>query len=263
MKLIILLTILVLSFACGIKSVADERTSAKVNTSNSSRSTENSAEFNANSYVPPPSERNNVDQAKRKEIEEQNKKFRDVPDAFKSVDFKNFSYPTKSMKGVIKLKNGEFEYEDRKVCDNHFGGLRDVFYVNSKNDYSKQALVFLTDVACGCGSCDGGSILIYLYDIRNNKPVLFWRYATGSYAYGGGLKSFQLKDKKITVEEFAKCSDEDAKINGECNSKFSTKNVIRTNLVFNGKTFITKSEETIETPVTNVMNYQTEISIDN
>src|SRR6266480_1390927 len=41
-------------------------------------------------------------------------KQKDVPVAFRRIDFKNFSYPTTSRMGTIHLKDGTYEVEDRK-----------------------------------------------------------------------------------------------------------------------------------------------------
>lgn len=84
---------------------------------------------------------------------------------------------------------------------------------------------------------------------------------TGSLDYGSGLKSFRVKDKKITVEEFGKCSAEEQKINWQCGSKFSAKDVVRKTFGSAGKKFVQKSTETIISPASNVKNYQPEINI--
>jgi hypothetical protein len=55
-----------------------------------------------------------IDEMQRKEIEARNAEFEVVPDEWKHIDFENFTSPTSRMKGFIHLKNGEFEYSNRK-----------------------------------------------------------------------------------------------------------------------------------------------------
>lgn len=189
-------------------------------------------------------------------------KFRIVPEEFKLIDFKNFTYPTGMMKGKIEMKNGGFVFEDRKECDNHFGDLKDVFYLDLKGDRSKTALVIINDVACGCGSCDGGSHALYLYDAAENKPELLWKYQTGSTGFGDGMKFLSVADKRITLEFFEKLSDEDAEKEPYKSTKFRAKNVRRETFAFNGKTFAKIDTRRIATNELDVKNYKTEIVIE-
>ncbi len=158
------------------------------------------------------------------------------------------------------MKNGGYVYDFQD--DRGWFDFNDVFFVDLTDDGKKEAVVLLWHVSCGA-SCDGGSGLFYVYSIQQSKTNLLWQFETGGLAYGSGLKSFRVKDKKITIEEFGRCSDEEQKVNWQCSSKFSAKNVVRITFSFNGKKFVQKSTEALLTPASNVMNYQPEISISN
>src|ERR1043166_7940078 len=125
----------------------------------------------------------------------------EVPARFQSVDFANFSYPTKYF-GTVKLTSGQYEKAQ------NLGGTTISFgsvdYADLNGDQQPEAVVRLNQLICG-GSCDGGSTLFYFFTIRNRKPVLLSRLETGSVAYTCGLKSFDLRGGKLTLETFRRC----------------------------------------------------------
>ena len=197
-----------------------------------------------------------IEENKRKD----KKKLENIPDSFKKVDFKNFKYPAYHWSiNIIPLKDGGYEY-DYPHSGGEIYGLDAVYYADLTGDTEKEAIVNLSVFSCG-GSCDGGSDIFYVYAIKQNKLKLLWHFQTGSLAYGGGLKSFHVKNKKIVVEEFGRCSSEEEKVNFLCTNKYAGKNVIRLTFGFNRKKIIQESKETIAAPVSNVMNYRAEIII--
>lgn len=211
---------------------------------------------NANNWQKTESEANNIDNTKRDELEVQNEKFRQIPDEFKNVDFKNFRFP------IAKLKNGEFEIfnpnkptEGRQVF-----GLENIYYIDLNGDDIKEAIVFLYAVSCG-GSCDGGRSIIYFYSSQNGKPTLIDTLEMGSRSSGCSLKSFALKDKKISVEQFGSCKENSTFEKDRIYTcKFCVKNLTRSDYHFEKNYKLIKdSVEEIETPEVDVMNYTSEI----
>lgn len=204
------------------------------------------------------SEADKIDNSKRQESEVQNEKFRQIPDEFKNIDFKNFKYP------VGNLKNGELKEDGEKYLGGTTYYFDKVFFLHLNNDNKNEAIVFLSAVSCG-GSCDGGRSIVYFYSIKNGKPKLIDSLEMGSRSSGCSLKSFVLKDKKLFVEQFGKCKKEPTFNKDEIPScKFCIKNQTRTVYHFdkNAKLVLDSIEE-IEKPETNVMNYSAEINIDN
>jgi hypothetical protein len=212
-------------------------------------------DYNSNKPLPVP-----VEQSKQSQFEEQNEKFRIVSEGFKQIDFKNFSYPYKfsynGRKTNFTLKDGgyKFDYTD----DRGWFNFSDVFYVDLTNDDYPEAIVMLWHISCGA-SCDGGANLFYVYTSGQSKLKPLWQFETGSLGYGCGLKSFTVKDKKITMELFGRCSDEkeDSSIMG----KFQVKDTTRLTFSFNGKKFVEEKKELIFVPARSVLNYRAEISI--
>ena len=180
-----------------------------------------------------------------------------IPDEFKEIDFRNMNYPIAGQK-QIKLVDGEFESRyDTKNCDNHFGSLNGIYYVDLNGDGRSEALVDFNYASCGCGSCDGGSHVFYAYRLRNRKVALFWTKSTGGLSYGG-LKSIQVRPRTIVIEEFGKLGDCQP-----CYSKFQAKDVIRTRYIFRGSTFIQQSRKMTKTDMINIMNYPRDVDISN
>lgn len=217
-----------------------------------------SLENNLNSNKPLPVA---VEQSKQNQFEEQNRKFRVVPEEFKQIDFENFSYPYKfsynGRKINFTLKNGgyEFDFEDD---DRGWFNFSDVFYVDLTNDDKPEAIVMLWHVSCGV-SCDGGAGLFYIYSSGQSKLKPLWQFETGSLGYGCGLKSFTVKDKKITMELFGRCFDE--KEEPSSIGKFQVKDTTRLTFGFNGKKFVEEKKEFFSVPERSVLNYRPEINI--
>ena len=250
MKILLPILALLISPACHPPQFKNEPVSARPN------STVNN--YNASNSSSAPNNVPKVEQTKRGEAESQGERFKIAPEDFKHIDFKNYSYPYKFSYGRklnITLKNGEHEYDFRD--DRGWFNLSDVYYVDLTNDGSPEAIVILWHVSCG-GSCDGGAALFYIYTAHQNKLKSVWQYETGSLAYGGGLKSFTVKDRKITMELFGRHFDGTGESSG---GKFQAKDTTRLIFGFNGRKFVEEKKELISVPERSVLNYEPEISI--
>ncbi len=181
-----------------------------------------------------------------------------IPYEFQQVDFRNFSFPMSGRK-AIKLTDGVFESQyDPKDCDNSFDKLNGVYYADLDGDKKQDALVDLVHVSCGCGSCDGGHHILYAFRLKGGQPKLFWRYFTGSYGYGGGLRSLHSRPGSIEIEEFEarNCSEKATAEDVTCFSKGMAKNYVRSTLKFTERTFVQKSTVEIATDPIDVLNYE-------
>ena len=182
-------------------------------------------------------------------------RFRVAPENFWAFDFMNFSYgdyvssdgkrhPLTIRQGVLEDDPGWFE-------------VKDVFYKDLTGDGAIDAIVRLSHVQCDdlCYATD----LFYIYATRNGKLKNLWRYETGSYVYGCGLKSLTLGDKQMVVELFGRCSTQAMVSPGP--AKFLVEDSTFTVFEFDGSRFITKSAKYIVEPMRNVKNWEPEIRI--
>ncbi|MDX6558770.1 MAG: hypothetical protein QOF72_1819 [Blastocatellia bacterium] len=201
-------------------------------------------------------------------------KKQDVPPEFSKIDFKNFSYPMSVdleitadfRRRSVSLKEGSYEYDDRRG----FGGARyeldNVDYVDLTGDGQKEAVVQLSQLICG-GSCDGGSDFFYFYSIADGKPRLLSRLETGSAGYDCGLKSFILKKQVLWVETFRACrfnGVEFRPVNNDPNEtgdKFLTNRFTRFVLRFNGNRFVLSQRTVFPCPEEDRRSYQPKIEI--
>ena len=189
---------------------------------------------------------------------------KDVPPEFEKVDFKNFSYPTTMRKRDIRLKDGSSEYPDPYGGGDTFD-WEGVDFADVTGDGKKDAFVQLHRVSCGV-SCDGGSYLFYVYTARRSKPNLYWRIETGSLGYGCGLKSLDVKGRKVTLELFNRCRlrgvyFEREAADEEFASKFGATEYTRFSFVSNGKRVALKGRQTFPFPQGDAKNYRAQISI--
>ena len=183
--------------------------------------------------------------------------FRVVPANFKEVDFKNFSY------GVHMTSDGKpidltLTQSLKPLNDSGWFELKDVYYKDLTGDRQAEAIVRLSHVACA-GSCDGGAEIFYIYTTRNGKLKNIWRYETGSYAYGCGLKTFTLGNKQIVLQLFGRCARQAMEYPGP--AKFVVEDLTFKVFEFDGSRFLTKTIEFIPEPARDVKNYKPEIRI--
>lgn len=262
MKILFFISVLLLLPNCANQNTAPANESVMVGKSPlSSPTTENKNQVVDGNLTPLSSEDSTaIDEAKRREEEIQTEKLKRVPKQLKKVDFGNFKYPANKGVDIVPLKNGGYEFEYPHSGGETYG-LKEVFYTDLTGDDKKEAIVQISVVSCG-GSCDGGSNNFYVYTVEQNKLKMLWHFETGSLADGGGLKSFRVKNKRITVDEFGKCSAAEEKVNFQCTSKFASKNVIRLTFGFNGKKIARQSEEIIAAPIFDAKNYRAAVSIE-
>ena len=184
--------------------------------------------------------------------------YRIVPETFKHVDFKNHAYGLylyPSAKAIrLTLTNGELELPK----DSGWFALKDVYYKDFTRDGRPEAIVRLSHVECGV-SCDGGSDLFYIFTQRNGQLETLWRYETGSYAYGCGLRSLTISGRQIVLELFGRCKKQ--KVEDPGSSKFLTKDLTFVLFEFDGKRFEQKMIEFFDSSIVNVNNYQPSIYI--
>jgi hypothetical protein len=115
------------------------------------------------------------------------------------IDFRNFTYPNLGSKGRIRVKDGEIEYE----VDHCLQGcwIKGVDYLDFTGDGEDEAIVRLVDhMACGSS---WAAIYYYIYSVRNGRPHLLWRFATGSETHGGH-KDFRIEGKELVFELYGK-----------------------------------------------------------
>ena len=115
-------------------------------------------------------------------------------------------------------------------------------------------------VGCG-GSCDGGAPVFYIYQVQPKGLKSLWQYETGSVAYGCGLKSFAVKRGKIRLEIFGWC-DRKNRTSDSGPGKFMVQNTTRITFGFNGKKIVEEKRAFIDSPMRDVKNYDSDISIE-
>lgn len=189
-----------------------------------------------------------------------NEGFRMVPSNFTHVDFNNRSYgryKTSSANRInINLTNGNYEYSDGDVGESF--DLKDVYFTDVTGDESPEAIVLLWHVQCGV-SCDGGNALFLVYKTQGSSLKEIWRFETGSYAYGCGLKSLTIMKKHFIVQMFGKCLQPQAGYSGP--GKFMVAHTTLSNFRLSGNRFIKRGTDLFFAPVRDVGNYHAQIHI--
>ena len=184
-------------------------------------------------------------------------KLRVVPKDFSEVDFNNFSY------GDYASSDGKpvnLTLNDGKMWDAAgWFNLQAVYYKDLTGDGRPEAIVRLLRLRCH-GSCDGGADWFYVFTTRNGKLKNIWQYATGSYAYGCGLKSFALADKQIVMELFGSCASQGVGYPEQ--SKFAAGDMTYMLFEFDGRHFTTTAIEYIPESARNLKKWEPEIRID-
>ncbi|HVE55836.1 MAG TPA: hypothetical protein VNB22_03345 [Pyrinomonadaceae bacterium] len=198
------------------------------------------------------------------QLEIQNEKFKTVPEEFKNIDFENFSYPTNYPNKTVTLKNGEYEYENKKSLGGGTFSFSNVYFVDLTNDVKKEAFVFLWRVDCG-GSCDGGAPLLYIYSANDRNPRLLWQLELGGMAYDCGLDSLTVSEKKIFFKVFGNCVEKNRELkifeNQYGPGKGASIGLTEFIYEFNGKKFVREKMEHDSGGKIFHMNHQPEISI--
>jgi hypothetical protein len=113
-------------------------------------------------------------------------------------------------------------------------------------------LLWLWHVGCGV-SCDGGNALLFVYRAHRGSLKEIWRFETGSYAYGCGLKSLTIMRKQITVQMFGKCLKPRSGYSGP--GKFMVGNTTLSSFRFSGGRFVKRETEFFYAPIRDVKNF--------
>jgi hypothetical protein len=163
-----------------------------------------------------------------------------------SVDFKNFIYPwypegcaPDYKKRKITLKDGEFVvYADYpKKIENVWITLDDVSYIDVTHDGQEEAIVTLGGVV----TTNSGAGCVFVYTIKNGKPLLLWKHETGDRA-NGGLRKLFIQDENLIVEQYS-----DKEGGGLCCPKI----YIRTKYKWDGNRFVEIQSETLKNEYNN------------
>ena len=191
-----------------------------------------------------------------------NEQHRSVPGRWASIDFKHRSYGPYKFYGGRKinlaLKNGEYEYDFNERRG--WFSFSDVYYVDITGDQIPDALVNLSHVECGGGSCDGGSDLFFIYSKNaDGKLKELFQYETGSYAEGCGLKSLTVKGTEVQLELFGRCPQ--PAMNYPDPGKFMVKDLTQLGFRYHEKGFLSTTTRFVSTDVVDVKNYKPEVHI--
>lgn len=192
-----------------------------------------------------------------------NEKFRYVDGLFSHVDFKNRSYGQYKFESGEKfdltIRNGEFEYDLGAGKGRGWFFLKDTFFTDVTGDGKLDAIVWFTHVECEV-SCDGGRALLYVFSVGRDQLKEIWRYETGPYAYGCGLKSLTVMNKQLVMQMFGRCSPPEWVTSGG-RDKFMVSDTTILNFHFNGSRFVEGNSEFVSTRAREVKNYDAQIHI--
>ena len=196
-------------------------------------------------------------------VPDPNREFRSVPGRWAPVDFHHYSYGRYKFSGgrkiLLGLDNGEYHYDFGDGGRGWFS-LQDVYYFDVTGDDIPDAIVDISHVECGSGSCDGGADLFFIYELNAAGRVKeLFQYETGSYGYGCGLKSMTLARKAVGLELFGRCRP--AAMNDTGPAKFLVKDLTYVAFWFSDKGFIETKMDHVSTYVTDVTSYKPEIRI--
>jgi hypothetical protein len=122
-------------------------------------------------------------------------------ESIRSVDFRNFTYPRVGeqrsyiRRKTFTLKNGK--YAEHEIEDGMSFG--DVVYGDVTGDGKEEAIVVLGVQTRGTAipNC------VYIYTLRNSRPVLLWGFMTGDRA-DGGLRRVYVQGRDLAIELYGK-----------------------------------------------------------
>ena len=192
-----------------------------------------------------------------------NEQFLAVPGRWAAIDFKHHAYGPYRFYGgkrlPLILKNGEYPYDFGDDGRGWFS-LNAVYYFDVTGDLIPDAIVDLSHVECGYGSCDGGAHLLFIYSINaEGQMKKLFQYETGSYAYGCGLKSMTLERKQVRLEVFGRCPRPGMEDTGP--GKGMVEDLTQLVFWFSNKGFIRTKTDFISLGLRDVSNYRADIQI--
>jgi hypothetical protein len=125
--------------------------------------------------------------------------------SIRSVDFRNFSYPSlptnKCSMSRVRVRNGTYGSIKNFTRDRTPEGgcwavdVGLIEYGDVTGDGREEALVVLYAEVGGTSSSSD----VFIYTLKNAKPVLLWKFATGDRAEGG-LRRIYAKNGQLVVE---------------------------------------------------------------
>ncbi|HQU85714.1 MAG TPA: hypothetical protein PKY59_21440 [Pyrinomonadaceae bacterium] len=253
MKTLILLLALVAFTSCSTQFAADKRAEEHPQPSPTNTYVNSANSIGNINTVEIPTEEN---QKRIEELSNQNEKFLETPAEFKSVDWENYKF------GDFKLKDGKFEFFQDEKYSNGWVELGYVYYLDLSGDSKKEAIVEVYKTFCGA-SCNGGGLSVYFYKSVKGKAQLIDSLNAGSRAYGCAIKSLTIKEKKIYLEQFGTCKAEtDVNEDKSYYCKYCVKDLTKSVYLIDANfKLVRDSVEIIETPLTKVNNYLSEVSI--
>ena len=127
------------------------------------------------------------------------------PRSIRDIDFRNFSYPSlptgKCSMNSLRVRNGKYgstkNFSPGRTPE---GGcwavdVAPVEYGDVTGDGREEAVVELCAEVGGTSSSSD----VFIYTLKNAKPVLLWKFATGDRA-DGGLRRIYAENGQLVVE---------------------------------------------------------------
>ena len=125
--------------------------------------------------------------------------------SIRDIDFGNFSYPKlptgKCSMRTVRLTNGKYEASERRVphrvpsIDCWSVTMAPIVYGDVTGDGREEAMVVLYAERGGTESSND----VFIYSLKNGRPVLLWKFETGDRAEGGLVKLYA-ENGKLVVE---------------------------------------------------------------
>lgn len=179
-------------------------------------------------------------------------KYRIKTEAFYDIDFWNYSYGSYTLsdgkKIDLTLLNSKLDVPNNPDSF----ALKDVYYKDVTGDGRAEAIVWMSHTNCA-GPCTS-SHLFYIYTVQNHKLKPIWQYESSYYAKGCGLKSLTIAGTEIMLELFGDCRRKLEDPGESQNATFIT-------LKFDGRGFLQRSIELVDSAPTQLTNYEPGIRI--
>lgn len=110
-------------------------------------------------------------------------------DSITDIDFKNFTFPWTKDQGspeLFTLKDGK---KGRISDDDTEATLQKIEYGDVTNDGKKEAMISIYPWSGGNCQCE----MVYIYTLKDGKPLLLWSFDTWDRAIGGFKKAYSEK----------------------------------------------------------------------
>ena len=127
------------------------------------------------------------------------------PRSIRDIDFRNFSYPSlptgKCWMNSLRVQNGKYgSVKNFSPGGTPKGGcwavdVAPIEYGDVTGDGQEEAIVVLYAEVGGTESAND----VFIYALKNGKPALLWKFATGDRA-DGGLRRIYAENGQIVVE---------------------------------------------------------------